>query len=49
MFKDLPAMEVSMDTTQAKPNPAQSPDLIAIIRGAMDRKKMTEHKLKPWI
>lgn len=49
MIKDLPTMEVSVGTSQPKPNPAQSPDLIAIIREAMDRKGMTEHELKPWI
>lgn len=47
MIKDLPTMEMSMDATQLKSNPVQSPDLI--IRGAMDIEKLTEHKLKPRI
>lgn len=37
MIKDLPTMEVSTDTTQPKTNSVQSPDLIAIIRGAKER------------
>lgn len=44
MIKDLPTMEVSMDTTQPKPSIVSKPK--AIIRGTMDRRGGKKGKKK---